>query len=338
MRRSSPEHKIDPAEALMREVGAQLRQVRLERGEDLETVAQYLRIKPAYLAGIEEGDLSTLPGRTYALGFLRSYGDHLGFDGQDLVTQIKSAVGNLTKKQRLRIHAPMPESRLPKAPVLAISLMLILAIYGVWSYIGGSGEPMVETVGEVPEDLRQVAIDALAPEPEGVAPDEPQSRAETPSPPSAVASSTVSSGEVPADPAAESGQNGLEHAVAAQAPVAATPVPETSPPTDRERTSAVASATQGPVERPEDAFEPGAGPPEASAGAGAASGPGADGGGPDGPGRSPLEPGDVAGAAAPSATRLRRRRAPGRCWRPCRSPRAAAPGAPSTRPRTRTRG
>jgi cytoskeleton protein RodZ len=178
MRRSTPNDQADPAEALMREVGARLRQVRLERGEDLDTVAQYLRIRPAYLSCIEEGDLSTLPGRTYALGFLRSYADHLGLDGQDLVTQIKSAVGNLTRRQRLRIHTPMPESRLPKAPVLAISLVLILAVYGAWSYLGDSGGQVVETVSEVPDDLRQLAIDALAPLPEDSEPDEPQGRAE----------------------------------------------------------------------------------------------------------------------------------------------------------------
>jgi cytoskeleton protein RodZ len=176
MRRSTPKDQVDPAEIVMRELGARLRQARLERGEELDTVAQYLRIRPAYLAGIEDGDLSALPGRIYALGFLRSYADHLGLDGQDLVTQIKSAVGNLTRKQRLRIHTPMPESRLPKAPVLAISLALILAVYGAWSYVGNSGGQVVETVSEVPDDLRQIAIDALAPLPERTTPDEPQSR------------------------------------------------------------------------------------------------------------------------------------------------------------------
>jgi cytoskeleton protein RodZ len=62
--------QLDPAEALLREVGAQLRQVRQERGEELEDVAQYLRIRPFYLDALERGDLSVMPGRTYALGFL----------------------------------------------------------------------------------------------------------------------------------------------------------------------------------------------------------------------------------------------------------------------------
>ena len=60
--------QVDPAESLMREVGAQLRRRRLERGEDLDDVAKSLRIKASYLVEIEQGDLTALPGRPYALG------------------------------------------------------------------------------------------------------------------------------------------------------------------------------------------------------------------------------------------------------------------------------
>ncbi len=54
-------------------------------------------------------------------GFLRSYADYLGFDGDDLITQIKSTVADLTDKTRLRIRTPLPESRLPKTPLLVLS-------------------------------------------------------------------------------------------------------------------------------------------------------------------------------------------------------------------------
>jgi cytoskeleton protein RodZ len=146
--------QLDPAEALMREVGAQLRQVRLERGEELDHVARHLRIKTTYLFGIEQGDLSTMPGRTYALGFLRSYADYLGFDGDDLIVQIKSTVANLTDRTRLRIRTPLPESRLPKAPILVLSLAAIAGVYAGWSYLNRGTEVEIETVAEVPGDLR----------------------------------------------------------------------------------------------------------------------------------------------------------------------------------------
>lgn len=153
--------RIDPAEALMREVGAQLRRVRLERGEELEQVAETLRIKPTYLYGIEQGDLSVMPGRTYALGFLRSYADYLGFDGDDLIIQIKSTVDDLTDSARLHIRTPLPESRLPKTPLVLLSLAVVAGIYAGWSYLHYSGELGVETVAEVPENLRRLAFDRL---------------------------------------------------------------------------------------------------------------------------------------------------------------------------------
>jgi cytoskeleton protein RodZ len=148
----------DPAEALIREVGAQLRAVRLERGEDLDDVAKHLRIKPAYLFGIEQGDLSALPGRTYALGFLRTYADYLGFDGADLIARIKSSVGELTDRTRLRIRTPMPENRLPRTPMVVISLALVASIYLGWSYVNRTGRMASDTVAEVPEDLRAPTV------------------------------------------------------------------------------------------------------------------------------------------------------------------------------------
>jgi cytoskeletal protein RodZ len=142
---SDDHDQLDPAEALRREVGAQLRQVRLERGQDLDEVGQQLRIKSTYLLGIEEGDLSMMPGRTYALGFLRSYADYLGFDGEDLIVQIKSTVADLTDKTRLRMRTPLPESRLPKTPILVLSLVAVAAIYGGWTYLHRGSQLALET-------------------------------------------------------------------------------------------------------------------------------------------------------------------------------------------------
>jgi cytoskeleton protein RodZ len=162
--------RVDPAESLMREVGAQLRQRRLERGEDLDDVARSLRIKPGYLFGIEQGDLSALPGRPYALGFLRSYADYLGFDGDDLVGKIKAAVADLTDRTRLRIRMPMPENRLPKTPVVVISLAVVVGVYAGWSYINHGSRMAVDTVAEVPDDLRARTIAASSRNSDGEAP------------------------------------------------------------------------------------------------------------------------------------------------------------------------
>src|ERR687891_1479764 len=151
--------QLDPAGALLREVGAQLRQVREERGEGLEHVAQYLRIRPFYLDALEQGDLSVMPGRTYALGFLRSYADYLGFDGDELIARIRTSVADLPGRTRLRVRSPLPESRLPKTPIVVLSLAALAGIYAGWLYVDHSNRAVVEVVSEVPDDLQALVRD-----------------------------------------------------------------------------------------------------------------------------------------------------------------------------------
>jgi cytoskeleton protein RodZ len=214
----------------MREVGAQLRQARLARGEDLNDVAQQLRIKSSYLFGLEQGDLSAMPGRTYALGFLRSYADHLGFDGEDLITRIKSSVENLTDQTSLRIRAPMPEHRLPKTPIVVISLAVVAGIYAGWSYLNRSSRMVVDTVAEVPSGLRARAIEAM-----------PRDSGEAPSP----ADSPVEGTDRATIPQTASGAD-RSGAAAAQDPAA----PAALSTTDAEPREAMSGARGDAAQRP----------------------------------------------------------------------------------------
>ena len=197
----------DPADALVREVGIQLRRARMARGEELEHVAENLRIRQAYLRGLEQGDLSVMPGRAYALGFLRSYAEYLGFDGNDLIAQIRSSVAGLTSGAHLHGRTPLAESRLPKLPILVISLAALAGIYAGWAYVDDRGPAGIELVAEVPDELRQqmpapdiTPATAPAPEPanapEAAPPVEPQAGATGSIP----AHRTTPSADLAADP------------------------------------------------------------------------------------------------------------------------------------------
>jgi cytoskeletal protein RodZ len=153
----------DPAEVLVREAGARLREAREARGEQIEDVAENLRIRASYLRGLERGDLSVMPGRTYALGFLRSYAQYLGFDGEDLIAQIKSSVAGLTSGAHLQVRTPLAESRLPKLPALAISLAALAGIYAGWAYVEDRSATEVELVVEIPDELRQQPAPDITP-------------------------------------------------------------------------------------------------------------------------------------------------------------------------------
>ncbi|MEM7021727.1 MAG: RodZ domain-containing protein [Pseudomonadota bacterium] len=162
-----PQHS-DPDEALLREVGAHLRQTRMERGESIETVAENLRIRPGYLEGLERGDLSVIPGRPYALGFLRSYAQYLGFDGNDVIAQTRSSVGSLSPTTDLQHRVPLSETRLPKVPVLAVSLLALAGIYAGWSWFGKDSRPDDVPIAEITPEIDPDPVPEPAPSTEAL--------------------------------------------------------------------------------------------------------------------------------------------------------------------------
>ncbi|HEX9158603.1 MAG TPA: RodZ domain-containing protein [Rhizomicrobium sp.] len=70
-------------------VGQDLRSARLRGGDELASVARALRIRKEYLEALETDASDKLPGRTYAIGFLRSYAEYLGLDSSGLVSRYK---------------------------------------------------------------------------------------------------------------------------------------------------------------------------------------------------------------------------------------------------------
>ena len=72
------------------EIGRFLEQKRKERGLSLEDVEQATKIRKRYLTGLEREDYAMLPDAVYARGFLKTYANYLGLDGEALSRQLKS--------------------------------------------------------------------------------------------------------------------------------------------------------------------------------------------------------------------------------------------------------
>ena len=66
-------------------IGESLREARLSRGLTHEYISQVIKIRPEFLAALEEDDLAALPGAFYAKNFLRRYADFLGLDSGAIV-------------------------------------------------------------------------------------------------------------------------------------------------------------------------------------------------------------------------------------------------------------
>src|SRR5215218_304301 len=94
------------------EIGRFLEQKRKERGLSLEEVEQATKIRKRYLTGLEREDYAMLPDAVYARGFLKTYANYLGLDGEALSRQLKS--GRKSRRERDIDYNTRPESDFEK--------------------------------------------------------------------------------------------------------------------------------------------------------------------------------------------------------------------------------
>jgi cytoskeleton protein RodZ len=129
-------------------VGEILRRAREHFGQSLADVENAIRIRAIQIDAIEKSQYDKLPGRVYAIGFVRSYSEYLGFEGDKMVALFKTqSAGGGRIKPELNFPAPASESRLPPVGLVIAGLALFIAFIVVWA--SGSTTD-VEKVAEIP--------------------------------------------------------------------------------------------------------------------------------------------------------------------------------------------
>lgn len=144
---------IDAASEAKEAVGKLLRDTREQAGLDIADVARVLRISQRYLEALEDGRNADLPGPTYAIGFVRSYAEHLSLDGEEIVRRYKSQAEGVDEKADLVFPKPIPDSGVPGAAVLGLGAIVAAIAYGVWYYNSSQSDVTVDRVEPVPERL-----------------------------------------------------------------------------------------------------------------------------------------------------------------------------------------
>ena len=89
----------------MFEIGGSLREARLKRNLTPADVQKAIRIRDRYLQALEEERWELLPGDAYVKGFLRTYADYLGLDGNLYVEEYNSRFARPDEPQLV----PVPE-------------------------------------------------------------------------------------------------------------------------------------------------------------------------------------------------------------------------------------
>jgi cytoskeleton protein RodZ len=110
------------------EIGNSLREARLRQGFELPRVEADTKIRAKYLRALEEERFEVLPGDTYVKGFLRTYSEYLGLDGQLYVDEYNS---RFAREEEFPVASPAarrPKPRRMESNFIVVALAGIVAV------------------------------------------------------------------------------------------------------------------------------------------------------------------------------------------------------------------
>jgi cytoskeleton protein RodZ len=188
-------------------IGAVLEKARKQRGLTLDEAEYATKIRKRYLDGLEREDFGVLPDAVYTRGFLKTYANYLGLDGEDLARQLRDR--RRSRRERTFAYGAPKTSEFDKPLInpgelngekrrgiswptvlnLLVALLLVAAIVGSLYYVGLGAQRPEESPDARPQAAEDVADNPQPPAgapsgaengpPENGAPDRPEPRPET---------------------------------------------------------------------------------------------------------------------------------------------------------------
>lgn len=138
-------------------VGEILRRTRAHYGQSLEDIGQILRIRASQLEALETGHHELLPGRVYAIGFVRAYAEYLGLDGDKMVYLFKQQSVGKAARPDLQFPVAASDTKIPTITMVAGGLALCLAV-GIGAFILFGGDTNDEDVPAVPQVMQETSL------------------------------------------------------------------------------------------------------------------------------------------------------------------------------------
>ena len=143
----------------MFEIGNSLREARVRQGLDYPQVELATKIRAKYLRALEDEQFALLPAQPYVKGFLRTYAEFLGLDGQLYVDEYNSRFVSdgfgMDELPARKLSPRVRHERNVERKVLLFALAGIAVITALvivaWRYGGSdSGAPSVVTQDTTP--------------------------------------------------------------------------------------------------------------------------------------------------------------------------------------------
>lgn len=128
----------------MFQIGASLREARTRRGLSAADVHTGIRIRERYLTALEEERWDMLPGEAYTKGFLRTYAEFLGLNGNLYIDEYNARIAHRDEEPLVPEALATPKRR-PRGGVLRTLvgiLVLGAAVAGLAAWrLGGTSTP-----------------------------------------------------------------------------------------------------------------------------------------------------------------------------------------------------
>jgi cytoskeleton protein RodZ len=128
-------------------VGSLLRQARLAQKGKLPEISENLRVSHEHLKALEEDDVNGLPGLAYAVGFIRSYADHLGLDAEVLIAQYKSQTSGMSSG----LDFPITEEDYELPSFILVSGLVVVSTiaYLFWAFLIDAEEIVMDKTNSI---------------------------------------------------------------------------------------------------------------------------------------------------------------------------------------------
>jgi len=133
------------------EIGNSLREARLRQNLDFPRIEEGTKIRGKYIQALEAERFEVLPGDTYVKGFLRTYAEYLGLDGQLYVDEYNSRFASVEEALTPSTPPTRPRHRVSESNFVVVALAAIVAItvLVVVAFGFGDGTSSDPTVGPV---------------------------------------------------------------------------------------------------------------------------------------------------------------------------------------------
>ena len=129
----------------MFEIGNSLREARERQGLGYPEIELATKIRAKYIRALEEEDFTSIPGDAYIRGFLRTYAEYLGLDGDvyvdeyasRFITSWRDELPPRPERRRIRTREPRLERRAVLLVLAGIVLVAVL-VFAAWQIPGSS--------------------------------------------------------------------------------------------------------------------------------------------------------------------------------------------------------